>query len=204
MRGRALAKTVPLSLDKFESRLLGRKAQEISASRRAAVAALLRFEDKASPEVLLMRRAEGEHDRWSGQVCFPGGMFEESDPDLHATAVRETQEELGIELGQCSRFLGPMDAIPATARGRILSTSISPFVFLETTPAEIRLGHEAAHSFWLPLRQARRGDFNSSFDYDAGDHTIAFPCWRFEGEVIWGLTFKMLETLLELVGSSHG
>ena len=195
---------VLLRLEQFESRLSGRKAQEISASSRAAVAALLRFEDGANPEVLLMRRAEAEHDRWSGQVCFPGGKSEPGDLDLRATATRETHEELGFGLDACSRFLGPMDALQAIARGRILSTSISPFVYLQTAEPQIRLGPEAAHSFWLPLNQAARGDFNSTFDYVAGDKTIPFPCWRFDGEVIWGLTFKMLGTLIELVGASNG
>ncbi len=193
-----------LSLEQFESRLSGRKALEISAPYRAAVAALLRFEDGANPEVLLMRRAEADNDRWSGQVCFPGGKAEPEDVDLRATAIRETQEELGFGLGACSRFLGPMDALQAIARGRVLSTSISPFVYLQITAPEIHLGPEAAHSFWLPLNRAAGGDFDGTFDYVAGKTTIPFPCWRFEGEVIWGLTFKMLGTLIELVGATDG
>jgi 8-oxo-dGTP pyrophosphatase MutT (NUDIX family) len=121
------------------------------------VAALLRFDDPANPEVLLMRRAEAESDRWSGQVCLPGGKAEPVDVDLRATALRETHEELGIELAQCSRYLGPMDALPAMARGRVLSTSISPFVFQQTSTVDLRLGTEAAHAFWLPLGRAAGG-----------------------------------------------
>ena len=190
-----------LSLEQFESRLSGREAKQIAATRRAAVAALLRFEDEHRPEVLLMRRTEAAGDRWSGQVCFPGGKAEATDPDLRSTAVRETHEELGIELSHCSRFLGAMDSLPAMAKGRVLSTSISPFVYLQTSSVQIRLGPEAAHAFWLPLELAARGDFDSSYDYHADERTIALPCWRYQGEVIWGLTFKMLQSLLELVGS---
>ena len=151
-----------------------------------------------------MRRAEAENDRWSGQVCFPGGKAESGDQDLRATARRETREELGFGLDACSRFLGPMDSLQAIARGRVLSTAISPFVYLQTVPPTVRLGPEAAHSFWLPLGRAARGEFDSTYDYVAGDKTIPFPCWRFEGEVIWGLTFQMLGTLIALVGTSDG
>lgn len=151
-----------------------------------------------------MRRAESESDRWSGQVCFPGGKAEPADSDLQATAIRETHEELGFGLAQCSRFLGPLDPLQAIARGRPLSTSISPFVYLQTEAPLIRLGPEAAHSFWLPLSQAASGEFNSTYDYVSGEQRIAFPCWRFEGEVIWGLTFKMIGTLLQMVSDSNG
>ncbi len=193
-----------LNLEQFESRLSGREALKVSASKHAAVAALLRFEDPSNPEVLLMRRAESEGDRWSGQVCLPGGKAEAGDLNLHVTALRETHEELGIQLAQCSRYLGPLDALPAIARGRPLSTSISPFVFQQTTHAELRLGYEAAHAFWLPLGRAAGGEFDSQYDYDAGERKLALPCWRFEDEVIWGLTFNMLRSMLDLVCSPHG
>lgn len=192
------------ALDLFERRLVGRSAKQITASKRAAVATLLRWGDPAGPEVLLMRRAEAAGDQWSGQVCLPGGKAEPGDADLHATALRETREEVGIELSQCSRYLGPLDALPAMARGRILSTSISPFVFQQTSRVEIRLGAEAAHAFWLPLARAAGGEFDSHYDYDTGKGNLKLPCWRYEGEVIWGLTFKMLGTLLDLVGPPDG
>lgn len=150
-----------------------------------------------------MRRAVSERDRWSGQVCLPGGKAEPLDVSLQATAVRETHEELGIQLEHCGRFLGPMDSLPAVARGLVLSTSISPFVYEQTRSAEIQLSHEAAHAFWLPLDLAASGELDSHYHYDAGEKTIELPCWRYEEEVIWGLTFKMLQSLLNLVSRSE-
>ena len=109
---------------------------------RAAVAITLRI-DQDRPELLLMRRAEREGDPWSGQVSLPGGHAEESDLDLVATAIRETQEEVGIDLDRDSGLLGALEPIQARARGGLLDTTIAPFVFESTGEFETTLGPEA-------------------------------------------------------------
>lgn len=57
---------------------------------------LLLFPDKGSLNLLFIKRAEdgGKH---SGQIAFPGGKFEENDNILENTALRETEEEVGIK-----------------------------------------------------------------------------------------------------------
>src|ERR671920_2114796 len=61
----------------------------------AAVAAVL---TPAPDSILLIRRADRSGDPWSGHMALPGGRREPGDTDLLATAIRETAEELGIEL----------------------------------------------------------------------------------------------------------
>lgn len=195
---------VPLRLKQFEERLVGRQANALAAEKRAAVAALLRYTEDHEPSVLLMRRTLRAGDRWSGQICFPGGKEEAIDNDLVATATRETQEEIGLSLNECSRFLGPLDPIHARSRGQVLETAVWPFVFVQTRPAPIELGPEAAHAFWLPLALAASGKLDSSYLYDLPGTQMELPCWRFEGEVIWGLTFTMLQSLLSLVNGDVG
>src|SRR5438876_1874566 len=77
--------------------------------RRAAVAALL-HDDPSGPRVLLMKRVYRTGDPWSGHISLPGGGYHAPDPDLLATAIRETQEELGIDL-HAARYLGPLPAL---------------------------------------------------------------------------------------------
>jgi 8-oxo-dGTP pyrophosphatase MutT (NUDIX family) len=167
--------------------------------RRAAVAAVLRF-DRAQPEVLLMQRAEREGDRWSGHVSMPGGNAHASDPDLLATAIRETREEVGLDLARTARLLGRLDAIQAVARGKVLPMTITPFVFaLEDTTATLELGPEAAAAFWLPLVDAARGALDGTYEWKLGPVPMSMPCWNFDGRVVWGLTYKMLGALLTLV-----
>lgn len=193
------------ALDQIEKQLLGREPKALTAPKRAAVAAVLRYTEPHEPSVLLMRRAVRAGDPWSGQICFPGGKEEAQDPTPLATAMRETREELGLDLVKCSRFLGPLDAVQAMSKGRILPTVILPFVFVQTAEATLELGDEAVHAFWLPLRAAASGVLDASYLYDPDGANMELPCWRFEGEVIWGLTFKMLQSLLGLVqGGSPG
>lgn len=168
------------------------------AKRRAAVAALLRWRH-AHPEVLLMKRAHREADRWSGHVSFPGGRAEPEDRDLLDTAVRETREEVGYDLSVGARVLGQLDDVMAVARGKVLPMAIRPYVFQETTPQPIELGDEAQTIFWLPLGQVASGQLDDTMVYRLGPVPIELPCWRFEGHVIWGLTYKMITRLVEVL-----
>ena len=50
------------------------------------------------PEVLFIKRAGRKGDRWSGHIAFPGGSRDPSDVDDRAVAIRETMEEVGLDL----------------------------------------------------------------------------------------------------------
>lgn len=57
----------------------------------------------ADPEVLFIKRASRSGDRWTGHIAFPGGRQDPNDADDVATGIRETQEEVGLDLqrSQC-------------------------------------------------------------------------------------------------------
>lgn len=52
----------------------------------------------ADPEILFIKRALRSGDRWTGHVAFPGGRQDPDDIDDAATSVRETEEEVGLEV----------------------------------------------------------------------------------------------------------
>ncbi len=183
----------------FEACLVGRKVEALTTTRQAAVAALIRFDTADDPEVLLMRRADREGDPWSGQISFPGGKREEFDVDLLATAHRETREELGFDLAQVANYLGPLDPLHAMSKGKRLSTAIEPFVFVQTEAPEIVMNEEAVDTFWIPLRSAQAGELDCVYPYRSDSHSIDLPAWRFQEQVIWGLTFQMLKSMLKLL-----
>ncbi len=187
-----------LTLERLEARLAAHHPPYPKPGRRAAVAALVRF-DLGRPEVLLMKRSERAGDRWSGHVSFPGGREEARDPDLLATAVRETREEVGIDLGRSARLLGRLGATRAVARG-VLPMTITPFVFTLVAEAPLVLRDEAESAFWFPLDRAAAGALDDIYVYRLGPIPLKLPCWRYEGYVVWGLTYQMLRGLLDVVG----
>lgn len=158
--------------------------------RRAAVAVVLHDE-----RVLLMKRAERIGDPWSGHISLPGGGYQASDEDLRVTAIRETAEELGIELAS-ARLLGHLEPLHPRTSGPA-GIQVTPFVFTVDAALEPVCGPEALAAFWLPLPLAASGALDDTYRYPAAPAT-AFPAWSYEGHVIWGLTRRILDLVLEL------
>jgi 8-oxo-dGTP pyrophosphatase MutT (NUDIX family) len=159
---------------------------------RASVALVLRWTQPAPPspsaplrtflrahagalELLLIQRALRPLDPWSGHIGFPGGRREEADDGDLGAALRETREELGIDLCDdvAYRLLGQLDdeAIPASRAGR-KGGVLSSFVFLQrppvadghdtlgegaTAPPMVLDAAEVAACLWVPVESLLRG-----------------------------------------------
>jgi 8-oxo-dGTP pyrophosphatase MutT (NUDIX family) len=163
----------------------------VGAQRRAAVAAVL-HDEPAGPRVLLMKRVERVGDPWSGHISLPGGGFHASDASLLETAIRETREELGIDLAR-ARLLGGLAPLHPRTSGPH-GIEVTPFVFATEAAPEPVCGPEAFAAFWLPLPLAASGSLDAPYTYP--DTQASFPSWRYDGHVIWGLTWRILGELL--------
>jgi 8-oxo-dGTP pyrophosphatase MutT (NUDIX family) len=166
----------------------------------AAVAAILRDGRLAGcgTEVLLIRRAERSGDPWSGHMAFPGGRREAADPDLYATAVRETREEVGIDLDARGRLIGRLPDLPAIARAQRVELTITPFVFALSGVAPLAFDpDEVAEAIWVPLGPLFRGEGAGTVSWERDGVTIELPSWNVEGRVVWGLTHRMIQVLFE-------
>ncbi len=159
--------------------------------RRAAVAALV-HDDPAGARVLLMKRIEREGDPWSGHISLPGGGYQTGDVDLQRTAVRETMEELGVDLDQ-TRFIGPLPVVAPLSAGP-MGIEVTPFVFATDAEPLVQVGPEALSAFWLPLELAHGGTINAEFKYPGTDRS--FPSWAYEGHTIWGMTWRIIGDLI--------
>lgn len=169
---------------------LGDTRPAADGRRRAAVAVVLH--DAPSPRVLLMKRAERAGDPWSGHISLPGGGYHASDGDLRATAIRETHEELGVDLAG-TRLLGNLAALHPRSTGPA-GIEVTPFLFATPVALEPVCGPEALSAFWLPLDLAASGALDGMYSYPALN--TAFPSWTYEGHVIWGLTRRILDLVL--------
>ena len=166
---------------------------------RASVAIVLR-DGRNGVELLLIQRAVRDDDPWSGHVAFPGGRRDPDDVNPVATAVRETREEVGIDLATGGAPIGRLDELRAIARHRPLDLVISPVVFALAGPATITVApREVESAVWVPLAffasAAARGTYRRSLDGIDSE----FPAFRYQHYTVWGLTHRMLESFLSIV-----
>jgi len=177
-----------------------RRREAVETQRRAAVAAILR-DTAHEVEVLLIRRAEHPRDPWSGHMAFPGGRVDPADATPLAAAVRETREEVGLDLERDARLLGRLSDAVTFRRAADVPAAIVPFVFeLRADPA-LRLNHEVQEAVWVPWSFLADEGNRSWFLWRRQGIPIPMPCYRFGDRVIWGLTLGML---LELVSLGRG
>ncbi len=193
----------PPTLDDVRRALRARPPSRLPGPlpRQAAVALILHAAG-AGIETLLIRRADRPGDPWSGQVAFPGGRAEPGESGVE-TAVRETREEVGLDLAAEAEVLGGLDEIQAIGRSRPLGLSIQPWVFgMRGAPHPLRCSGEVASAHWLRLRDLLDPAREAPFPYELEGRTLQLPSVRLEGLVIWGLTYRMLRTFAELLGGS--
>jgi len=192
---------MPIDLTLVRTKLAHRAPRIVTAGEvarhRAAVAAILR-ERVGGPEVLLIRRAERAGDPWSGHMAFPGGRASEDDPDLLATAIRETREEVGLDL-EGSDVLGRLDDLPATSRGKRTGLVIAPYVFAIEKEPSLALNYEVAEAVWTPLEPLVSGASATTFAYFWEGQTLSLPALQVGPHVVWGLTYQMLRMLFDAI-----
>lgn len=188
-----------LTVDLVTERLAAYRATRIEGDeyQRAAVAAILRDSD-AGAEALFIQRARDERDPWSGHMAFPGGHVEPGDAGLHAAAERETLEELSIDLPSAATHIGCLDDLQAWAGGRAIPLLVRPHVYRLHAPVEIRPNEEVEDTVWIPLTPLLRGDHDGKIPWKYGD--VMLPCYQVQEHTIWGLTYRMLSNLWEVVG----
>ncbi|NUN04158.1 MAG: CoA pyrophosphatase [Bdellovibrio sp.] len=168
--------------------------------RYACVAIILKGTDLDNLEVGFIQRALNPNDRWSGQIAFPGGKREETDPsDLHV-ALRETKEEVGAEL-QPEELLGRLDDIQARKAGQLLDFYIRPFVFYTQRDFLITLDPaEVADFFWVPIKNIQDPKRQTVFKAPRDAGFLQLPAIHLDRDPpLWGLTYLMMLNLLERV-----
>ena len=157
------------------------------ATKAAAVLAPL-FERGGEAHVWLVRRPQSMRSH-AGQVAFPGGKHDPLDPTLLATALREANEELGIDPGDVD-VLGSLDDI-----NTITGFTISPWVGWLSRDVPVRPNPtEVERAFAAPLRAFLQ------------PQTGSWPRhgWTIDGELVWGATAAIVRDFVAIVRELGG
>ncbi len=167
---------------------------------RAAVAAILRELPRGAVELFFILRAEHPHDPWSGHVAFPGGRRDPEDESLLRTAIRETREEVGIELA-AEHLVGRLPDVSAFTRSKKGNLVVTPFVFALRSEVAVVPNDEVATTLWVPLTTLADRAGKSTFKLEYNHQTLDLPYIHLDPgqHRLWGLTYRMLETLLDAI-----
>lgn len=167
------------------------------AMRRAAVALIFRDRD-GDAELLFIKRAEYPGDPWSGHIAFPGGRREAHDTSLAATAIRETREEIGIDLCEQGEIIGELDELQPQSI-RLPELVVAPFVAVLNEAPVFTLATEVASAFWVPLRALHENGLWRDTEVSGKDYRMTRRAFHHEGHVIWGITERIIAQLLTLL-----
>jgi len=171
-------------------------------TRFAAVAVILRPVAGAT-EALFIERARKEGDPWSGQMAFPGGHRDPGDSHLRDTAVRETLEEIGLDLEHHGTFVGEIDSVRANPRGRDIDMVVAPFVFvLNGNVPRLTPNYEVANVLWGRLDDMYTGDSLTMGEFVIQGERHRYPGYDVDGRIVWGLTYRMLDQFFGMMDPS--
>jgi 8-oxo-dGTP pyrophosphatase MutT (NUDIX family) len=180
-------------MEDVERRLtaVGRPGVPPGGARRSGVLVPLFVRDRVLWVVFTRRTDTLEHHR--GQISFPGGAEEPGDGDLSHTALRETEEELGVRPADV-KVLGPLSPIVTVTDFYVepfVGAIPQPYVF---SPAE----DEIAEVLEVPVGALRDPSIKETKFLPGREEPVDF--YHHGNNVIWGATARILAELLEALG----
>lgn len=192
---------------------------------RSAVLASL-FISKGEPHLIFQKRSSSI--RQAGEICFPGGRFDEScDKNMLETSLRETEEEMGISRDNIV-VLGQVDTV-VSSMGAVISCFLGELKIDQLSQLNINRD-EVEKVFSVPLKwfiENPPSEFNvhmeikPTYTDDSGNEIILLPAeelglpkryykpwgltnhkifaYQIEGETIWGVTAQMVRHISDLL-----
>lgn len=152
-------------------------------------------------KLAMIRRVKNEKDPWSGHYAFPGGAVEKEE-GLKEASLRETKEEIGLEV-PIDSYLGEFYRLQVRMKGKDSALGISAHASL------IELGEdnlenpllnpcpiEVDEAFWFSLDTLLRKESIVEKEFKFSNELHTLPCIHFDGHTIWGLSYMILREFL--------
>ncbi|KPV94334.1 putative Nudix hydrolase NudL [Pseudoalteromonas sp. P1-9] len=127
-----------------------------------------------------------------GQICFPGGKLEDTDANLLATALRETCEEIGVEINN-QHVIGDMDSY-----WTLTGFEIKPYIaLLPEKPNLVLATNEVASAFYLPLSQLIDQENWQDIQFTRQFSAYTLTGFQTEYGLLWGATAQIIRNLIK-------
>lgn len=181
---------VPIDMRRFEPVL--------PSNHRKSGVLILFYPDKMGSYFPLIKRPEyvGFH---SGQVAFPGGKMEISDENIVQTALREAEEEVGVDR-RLVQVLGKLSDLYIPTSNFLVSPIVG---FLEKSPDFIPEAKEVSRVIQTELPLLFKPEVKKRKILKLGpDLNLNTPYFEIDGEVVWGATAMILSELIQVLQES--
>jgi 8-oxo-dGTP pyrophosphatase MutT (NUDIX family) len=189
---------LPARLGTVVERLRARRFPPPDAEGASAAVATIFRQGPTGPEVLFIERATHDGDPWSGHIAFPGGKRDAEDAALLVTAVRETREEVGLALGASSLVVRFEDFYARTN-----GYQVAQFVFaLDGDGGALAPNTEVAALLWTPIDALVAPENATTYAFARDGVTLDLPAVRLGSRVLWGMTLRMTQVLLDAIAGA--
>ena len=158
---------------------------------RSGVLLLLYPQNDSTGFLLIERSTGGTH---GGQIGLPGGKYELADLTIQQTALRETQEEIGVDVNAI-KLLGSLTPLYIPASGYEVFPQVGYLdeaPHCHPNPAEVKRIIEATLMSFLNPALRKTGSFETSYGLKEA------PYYDYQGDRIWGATSMILSEFIEL------
>mgnify|MGYP006268980287 CR=1 FL=1 len=168
-------------------------------AKQAAVLALFYPLEERWHLVFIERQSLHPEDRHAGQISFPGGRQEPSDTSLQETALREAEEEVGLDRKQVE-VLGRLTHLYIPVSNYL----VNPFVGMtQQTPQFTPEETEVRDILQVPLQHLMYPDTKQQTDLQLSQNITLrnVPYFNLDGKVLWGATAMIVNELLTILNN---
>jgi 8-oxo-dGTP pyrophosphatase MutT (NUDIX family) len=171
------------------------KPKRVESSNRTRAAVLIPFFNHGNQPFILFTKRTDYVATHRGEICFPGGVQEDADPDPLRTALREFEEELGIPAANVE-ILGSLDEIETVVSNFL----VIPYVgYLKEKPAYTVNQWEVSEILEIPFEHFTNPSIFHEEQREVDNRILPVYFYNWESHIIWGVTGRILKSLLDLM-----
>ena len=182
--------------------LLNYSKRKITSGNLKSSAVLVPLFCREGQYYILFTQRSNEVEFHKGEVCFPGGTFQPGDISLLQTALRESEEEIGLK-SEDVEILGELDDAITVTSGYVISPYVAsiphPYLF-KVNPGEIKQIISVPLSAMMEEVSFRRGEDMQTIEGE----TIPVYYYEYKGHIIWGATARILKQFIDLLRDESG
>ncbi|TKG88637.1 CoA pyrophosphatase [Puteibacter caeruleilacunae] len=134
----------------------------------------------------------------AGQISFPGGKHDATDPSIEYTALREAKEEVGISPGDI-QLIGQLSDLYIEVSNFLIYPIIG---YIEHKPHFSVNEDEVSEFFTIPLADFSDKDNLKMHTVNTVTGPLEVPCFNINNEIIWGATAMIMAELITIISNN--